>query len=80
MAREDSSERAHSNRDLKREGVWGYVEENVGSPKDQTGTSYSLNPSFLLVNWGIEQYTISLTPEVTPIRPSPNLCGTLGTK
>ena len=56
------------------------MEENVGSPKDQTGTSYSLNPLFLLFNWGTEQYTISLTPEVTPIRPSSNLCGTLGTK
>lgn len=60
--------------------MWSYVEENVGSPKDQTGTSYSLNPLFLLFNRGIEQYPVSLTPEVTPIRPSPDLCGTLGTK
>lgn len=60
--------------------MWSYVEEKVGSPKDQTGTSYSLNPLFLLFNWGIEQYTINLTAEVTPIRPSLDLYGTLGTK
>ena len=53
------------------------MEENVGSPKDQTGTSYSLNPLFLLFNWGTNSIPLVSPPRSPPSDPHPTCVGPL---